>query len=66
MLGFGEILVIAAAVVVFFSAKRLPDLARALRKSKGALKSGLEGEGEKRPVRDVTPKGEKGSQDPGK
>lgn len=56
MLGIGEILVLVAAIVIFFSAKRLPDAARGLKKSMKSFKGALNGEDEERPVKDVTPK----------
>ena len=38
--GLGEILVILLIVVVFFGAKRIPEIARALGKSLGEFKKG--------------------------
>ncbi|MFC1520918.1 twin-arginine translocase TatA/TatE family subunit [Elusimicrobiota bacterium] len=40
-LGFGEIILILAVVLLLFGAKRLPDLARSLGKSLNAFKGGL-------------------------
>ena len=38
--GLGEILVILLIVVIFFGAKRIPEIARALGKSLGEFKKG--------------------------
>ncbi|MBI5208489.1 MAG: twin-arginine translocase TatA/TatE family subunit [Elusimicrobia bacterium] len=40
-LGFGEILLLAAIVLVIFGAKRLPEAARSLGSSFNAFKKGL-------------------------
>lgn len=52
--GFSEFLLLAAVVVLFFYARRLPDLARALMKSSKSFREGLHS-GDERPVRDVEP-----------
>lgn len=44
-LGGGELLVIAAVVMLLFGAKKLPEFARSLGKAKGEFKKGLD-EGE--------------------
>ncbi len=46
--GFGELLIVLAIVLLLFGAKRLPDLARSLGKSMGEFKKGKT-EGEKDP-----------------
>jgi Sec-independent protein translocase protein TatA len=56
MLGLGEIVLIASAVVIFFSAKKLPEAVKSVKKSMKAFQGGLKGEEEARPVKDVTPK----------
>lgn len=40
--GWGEILVIVLVIVLFFGAKRIPDIARALGKSLNEFKKGRE------------------------
>lgn len=70
MPGVGEIVVIAAALMLLFGAKRIPVIARGLGESfrnfKGEMKGGSEAEppaldeGEDRPRRDAS------SQDPGR
>ena len=45
-LGWGEILVILAVILLLFGAKKLPDLARSLGRSLGEFKKGRE-EGER-------------------
>lgn len=43
-LGAGEMVVILAVLILFFGAKKLPDLARSLGKSARELRKGLAGE----------------------
>ncbi len=40
-LGIGELLIILAIVVMFFGAKRLPEIARSMGQSVNAFKNGL-------------------------
>ncbi len=54
MLGFQEILILGAVVVIFFTWRRLPDAVRALKKSAKELKAGMKDD--ERAVRDVSPK----------
>jgi sec-independent protein translocase protein TatA len=63
MLGWQEILLIGAGLVIFFGARRLPDAVKSVKKSVKAFKGGLSGEDERRAVRDVSPQArvEKGS-----
>lgn len=41
-LGGGELLVVAAVVMLLFGAKKLPEFAKSLGKAKGEFKKGLE------------------------
>ena len=43
-LGGGELLVVAAVVMLLFGAKKLPEFARSLGKAKGEFKRGLDEE----------------------
>jgi sec-independent protein translocase protein TatA len=52
--GFGELLIVLAIVLLLFGAKRLPDLARSLGKSMGEFKKGKT-EGEKETQTSQTP-----------
>ena len=45
-IGWPEIIVIMAILVVFFGASRLPDLARAIGRSAREFRRGVEGDGE--------------------
>lgn len=65
MLGIGEILVIGAAIVIFFTWRRLPDAVKSVKKSVKLFKGGLSGEAENRAVKDVSPRSGsgKGSED---
>jgi sec-independent protein translocase protein TatA len=45
-IGWPEIIVILAILVVFFGASRLPDLARAIGRSAREFRRGVEGDGE--------------------
>jgi len=56
MLGFQEIVVIAAAIVIFFSWRKLPDAVRSLKKSSKEFKAGLKDD--ERAIRDVNPRPE--------
>lgn len=42
--GGGELLIIAAVVMLLFGAKKLPEFARSLGKAKGEFKKGLDEE----------------------
>jgi sec-independent protein translocase protein TatA len=41
-LGGGELLIVAAVVMLLFGAKKLPEFARSLGKAKGEFKKGLD------------------------
>ncbi|CAN5745866.1 hypothetical protein BH23ACT12_BH23ACT12_18530 [soil metagenome] len=41
-LGGGELIVVAAVVMLLFGAKKLPEFARSLGKAKGEFKKGLD------------------------
>lgn len=41
-LGGGELLIVAAVVMLLFGAKKLPEFAKSLGKAKGEFKKGLE------------------------
>lgn len=43
-LGGGELLIVAAVVMLLFGAKKLPEFARSLGKAKGEFKKGLDEE----------------------
>jgi len=43
-IGTGEIILIVAVLVLFFGARKLPDLARSIGKSARELRKGLSGE----------------------
>ena len=43
-LGGGELLIVAAVVMLLFGAKKLPEFARSLGKAKGEFKKGLDDE----------------------
>ncbi|HEX2052306.1 MAG TPA: twin-arginine translocase TatA/TatE family subunit [Actinomycetota bacterium] len=43
-LGGGELLIVAAVVMLLFGAKKLPEFARSLGKAKGEFKRGLDEE----------------------
>jgi len=45
-IGTGEIILIVAVLVLFFGARKLPDLARSIGKSARELRRGLSGEDE--------------------
>ena len=45
-IGTGEIILIVAVLVLFFGARKLPDLARSIGKSARELRKGLAGEDE--------------------
>jgi TatA/E family protein of Tat protein translocase len=53
MFGFQEWLVLAAIVVLFVGARRLPDLARAIGRTSKSFRDGLANRDEERPVREV-------------
>ncbi len=53
MLGIGEIFVIGAAIVIFFTWRRLPEAIKSAKKSAKLFKSELKGEGDTPAVRDV-------------
>ena len=53
MFGWSEFLVIGAVVIIFFSARKLPELFGSVGKSVKSFKSGLNEEEEARPSRDV-------------
>lgn len=44
--GAGEIILIVAVLLLFFGARKLPDLARSLGESARELRKGLSGEGD--------------------
>jgi sec-independent protein translocase protein TatA len=46
-IGTGEILVVAAVLVLFFGAARLPDLARSIGRSLRELRRGLDEDGDR-------------------
>jgi len=50
--GGGELLIVAAVVMLLFGAKKLPEFARSLGKAKGEFKKGLDEE-EDRPASDA-------------
>lgn len=43
-LGGGELLIVAAVVMLLFGAKKLPEFARSLGKAKGEFKKGMDEE----------------------
>lgn len=45
-IGTGEIILIVAVLVLFFGARKLPDLAKSIGKSARELRKGLSGEDE--------------------
>lgn len=45
-IGIGEVLLVVLVLVLIFGARKLPDLARALRKSGKEFKEGLHGDDE--------------------
>ncbi|MEE9298882.1 MAG: twin-arginine translocase TatA/TatE family subunit [Acidimicrobiia bacterium] len=45
-IGAGEIILIVTVLLLFFGARKLPDLARSIGKSARELRKGLTGEGE--------------------
>lgn len=51
--GLGEFLVLGAVVIIFFSARKLPDLFGSVGKSMKSFQKGLRGEDDARPTRDV-------------
>lgn len=53
MFGWSEFLVIGAVIIIFFSARKLPELFGSVGKSVKSFKGGLEGKEEERPSRDV-------------
>lgn len=53
MFGWSEFLVIGAVVIIFFSARKLPDLFGSVGKSVKSFKGGLNGEEEERTTREV-------------
>lgn len=53
MFGWSEFLVVGAVVIIFFSARKLPELFGSVGKSVKNFKSGLKGDEESRPSRDV-------------
>lgn len=52
-MGYQEIFVVVALIVLFFGAKHLPALLGGLGKAPKAFKKGLKGEEDERPVRQV-------------
>lgn len=55
MLGFTEIAVVLAAIIVVWNIRRLPEIGGSIRKSLLGFRAGLKGEDEKRKIRDVKP-----------
>lgn len=53
MFGWSELLVVGAVVIIFFSARKLPELFGSVGKSVKSFKSGLKGDDEQRLTRDV-------------
>lgn len=53
MLGWSELLVLGAVVIIFFSARKLPELFGSVGKSVKSFKSALKGEEDERPSREV-------------
>lgn len=53
-LGFSELLVLGAVVVLFFYGRRLPDLVRAIGRSKKTFREGLASDDDRK-LRDVRP-----------
>lgn len=51
-LGGGELLIVAAVVMLLFGAKKLPEFARSLGKAKGEFKKGLESDEEAKQASD--------------
>ena len=49
-LGGGELLIVAAVVMLLFGAKKLPEFARSLGKAKGEFKKGLDEEDKPEPA----------------
>ena len=65
MLGFGEILFLLALGVLFLGARKLPEIAKAIKGSVGAFRRDVEGTDEERPMRDVKEIGEDDVKPPG-
>lgn len=61
MFGWSEFLVIGAVVIIFFSARKLPELFGSVGKSVKSFKSGIKGEEDERPTRDVNEIGKRDS-----
>lgn len=53
MFGWAEFLVVGAVVIIFLSARKLPELFGSVGKSVKSFKTGLKGEEDERPSRDV-------------
>lgn len=53
-IGFTEILVVLAVILLLFGARKLPDIARSLGKSAKELKKGFEEGDEKKADQDAT------------
>lgn len=53
MLGFGELIFIAALLILFFGARKLPQLGSALGSTVKMFRKGLKGQEDDRRIRDV-------------